>query len=60
MFDLVRLQQELIKAMKDLDNWKMKGTDTPYLTYHEQLDIFKEHLELLKQKIKLEKNNERL
>lgn len=35
--------------------WEMNGYDTPYLTYHEQLDIFKEHIELLEKKIKEEK-----
>ena len=40
MNNLEKIKQELMKAMNQLDNWKMKGYDTPQLTYHEQLDLY--------------------
>lgn len=54
MFDLIRMEQELMKAIKDRDNWQMNGYDTPYLTYHEQLEMFQERLERLANKIRKE------
>jgi len=51
MFDLIRMERELKQAIRIRDEWKMKGYDTPYLTYHEQLEMYQERLEILANKI---------
>ena len=52
MFDLIKLKEQLTKAKKALDHWKMHGTDTPYLTYHEQLELYQIRVDRLKKKVK--------
>lgn len=52
MFDLARLKIDLEKAIKMRDDFEMKGSDTPYLTYHEQLDLYNNRIEILKKRIK--------
>jgi hypothetical protein len=54
MFDLIKLKEQLEKAIKARDNWQMNGYDTPYLTYHEQLDLHQEKVERLANKIRKE------
>ena len=52
MFDLIRLKTDLEKVIKLRDDFMMKGSDTPYLTYHEQLDLYNNRIEILKKRIK--------
>lgn len=52
MFDLARMKIDLEKAKKMRDDFEMKGSDTPYLTYHEQLDLYNNRIEILKKRIK--------
>ena len=54
MFDLIKIKEQLDKAILARDNWKMKGYDTPYLTYHEQLDLHEEKVERLTKQLKKE------
>lgn len=52
MFDLIRLKTDLEKVKKMRDDFEMRGSDTPYLTYHEQLDLYNNRIEILKKRIK--------
>lgn len=54
MFDLIKIKEQLDKAIDARDNWKMKGYDTPYLTYHEQLELHEERIERLQKQLKKE------
>ena len=54
MFDLIKIKEQLDKAIEARDNWKMKGYDTPYLTYHEQLDLHQEKVDRLYKQLKKE------
>lgn len=40
LFDLIRMEQELMRAIRVRDDWKMNGYDTPYLTWGEQLEMY--------------------
>ena len=54
LFDLIRMEQELLKAIRVRDEWKMKGYDTPYLTYKEQLEMYEEYALRLANRIEKE------
>ena len=54
VFDLIRMERELKQAIRIRDEWEMKGYDTPYLTYHEQLEMYQERLEILANQIRKE------
>ena len=54
MFDLIRMERELKQAIRIRDEWEMNGYDTPYLTYHEQLEMYQERLEILANQIRKE------
>lgn len=54
MVDLVIMEQELRKLIRERDEWKMKGYDTPQLTYHEQLEMLEIRLERFANKIRKE------
>jgi hypothetical protein len=43
MWDLIRMEQELLKAIRVRDDWKMKGYDTPIITYGEQLEMYEDY-----------------
>lgn len=48
------LKKQLNSAIKQFENWKLRGYDTPQLTYHEQLDLYKARVDILAKKIKEE------
>ena len=52
MDDLSTAKKQLFHFTKLLTNWEMNGYDTPQYTYHEQLDVYKEKIEILKNEIK--------
>lgn len=54
MFNIIKLKEQLEKAIKARDDWKMKGYDTPYLTFHEQLELHQERVERLMKQLKKE------
>lgn len=54
MINLIKLKEHLEKTIKARDDWKMKGTDTPYLTYHEQLELYEERIDRLAKQLKKE------
>ena len=54
MNDLKRLEKELVQAIRLFEEWQMRGYDTPYLTYHEQLEMYHQRVDLLSEKIKEE------
>ena len=54
MNNLDIIKQQLMKAMNQLDNWKLRGYDTPQLTYHEQLDMYHAKIENLLTQLKEE------
>lgn len=54
MFNLIRLKEELEKAKNDLEYWKQKGTDTLYLTYKEQLELYQLRVDRLAKRLKKE------
>ena len=57
MFDLIKIKEQLDKAIQARDNWEMRGYDTPYLTYHEQLDLHNLKVERLTKQLKEMKCN---
>lgn len=54
MNDLRMAEQELKQAIRLFEEWQMRGYDTPYLTYHEQLEMYHTRVEILTRKIKEE------
>ena len=54
MNNLDTIKQQLMRAMNQLDNWKLRGYDTPQLTYHEQLDMYHAKIESLLTKLREE------
>ena len=54
MFDLIKIKEQLDKAIQARDNWELRGYDTPYLTYHEQLDLHNLKVERLNKQLKKE------
>ena len=45
------MEQELLKAIRIRDEWKMNGYDTPIITYHEQLEMYEDYVLRIANKI---------
>lgn len=45
------LKHKLHKFKIALKDWEVNGYDTPELTYHEQLDLYKERIEFIENRI---------
>lgn len=54
MNDLRYAERELYQTIRLFEEWQMRGYDTPHLTYHEQLDMYKTRIDILTEKIKEE------
>ena len=54
MNDLRKMEQELVQAIRLFEEWQLRGYDTPYLTYHEQLEMYHTRMDQLAEKIKEE------